>query len=55
MINQANKPNVTAFFEKDSSTFSYVVQDPKSNYCAIIDSVLNFDYASGGTSNQQRR
>lgn len=51
MINQANKPNVTAFFEKDSSTFSYVVQDPKSNYCAIIDSVLNFDYASGGTSN----
>jgi glyoxylase-like metal-dependent hydrolase (beta-lactamase superfamily II) len=39
------------FFEKDSNTFSYVVKDPKSNNCAIIDSVLNFDYASGGTSN----
>ncbi|MEP3349502.1 MAG: MBL fold metallo-hydrolase [Marinomonas sp.] len=51
MIDNASKPNVTAFFEEDSSTFSYVVQDPKSNSCAIIDSVLNFDYASGGTSN----
>ncbi|WOD06493.1 MBL fold metallo-hydrolase [Marinomonas sp. GJ51-6] len=51
MIDNASKPNVTAFFEEDSSTFSYVVQDPKSNRCAIIDSVLNFDYASGGTSN----
>lgn len=51
MTNNANQPNVTAFFEEDSSTFSYVVQDPKSNSCAIIDSVLNFDYASGGTSN----
>ncbi|MEP0073182.1 MAG: MBL fold metallo-hydrolase [Marinomonas sp.] len=51
MIDNASKPNVTAFFEEDSSTFSYVVQDPKSKSCAIIDSVLNFDYASGGTSN----
>jgi glyoxylase-like metal-dependent hydrolase (beta-lactamase superfamily II) len=51
MIDTSNRPHVAAFFEKDSSTFSYVVKDPKSNNCAIIDSVLNFDYASGGTSN----
>ncbi|QRV25804.1 MBL fold metallo-hydrolase [Marinomonas profundi] len=50
-MDTSNKPHVAAFFEKDSNTFSYVVKDPKSNNCAIIDSVLNFDYASGGTSN----
>mgnify|MGYP000244666646 FL=1 len=51
MMDTSNKPHAAAFFEKDSNTFSYVVKDPKSNNCAIIDSVLNFDYASGGTSN----
>lgn len=40
-------PIVTAFFEEDSSSCSYVVQDPKSDQCAIIDSVLDFDYAAG--------
>lgn len=41
---------VTQFFEKDSSTFSYVVKDPASNACAVIDSALDFDYASGTVS-----
>jgi glyoxylase-like metal-dependent hydrolase (beta-lactamase superfamily II) len=40
-------PEVLAFFDKDSSTFSYIVKDPTSKACAIIDSVLDFDYASG--------
>jgi len=44
------QPEVTAFFDADSSTFSYVVKDPQSSSCAIVDSVLEFDYASGGTS-----
>ncbi|WP_111638826.1 MBL fold metallo-hydrolase [Marinomonas shanghaiensis] len=44
------KPEVAAFFDKDSNTFSYVVKDPTSSSCAIVDSVLDFDYASGGTS-----
>ncbi|MGO3343848.1 MAG: MBL fold metallo-hydrolase [Marinomonas sp.] len=44
------KPYVAAFFDKDSNTFSYVVKDPESSSCAIIDSVLGFDYASGSTS-----
>lgn len=43
---------VTKFFEKDSCTFSYVVKDPSSNACAIIDSALNFDYPSGTISYQ---
>lgn len=42
-------PTVTAFFDEPTSTFSYVVRDPESTACAIIDSVLDFDYAAGRT------
>jgi glyoxylase-like metal-dependent hydrolase (beta-lactamase superfamily II) len=41
------KPEVTAFFEKDTNTVSYVVKDPGSNACAVIDSVMDIDYAAG--------
>ncbi|TFH75584.1 MBL fold metallo-hydrolase [Gammaproteobacteria bacterium LSUCC0112] len=44
------KPDVSTFYDKQTSTFSYVVKDPQSNACAIIDSVLNLDYNSGRTS-----
>lgn len=44
------KPEVATFFDKDSNTFSYVVKDPSSSSCAIVDSVMDFDYASGTTS-----
>lgn len=44
------KPEVNAFFDKDTATFSYVVKDPASSACAVIDSVLDIDYASGTTS-----
>ncbi|MDX1490343.1 MAG: MBL fold metallo-hydrolase [Pseudohongiellaceae bacterium] len=43
-------PKVVPFFDEDSNTFSYVVRDPSSNACAIVDSVLELDYASGTTS-----
>ena len=43
------KPEVTAFFDDATNTISYVVKDPKGKSCAIIDSVLDFDYASGRT------
>ena len=43
-------PAVTPFFDEESNTFSYVVRDPDSQSCAVIDSVLDFDYASGGVS-----
>lgn len=44
------KPEVAPFFDKDTNTFSYVVKDPSSNSCAIVDSVLDFDYPSGSIS-----
>ena len=44
------KPEVTAFFDEDTNTVTYVVRDPGSNICAVIDPVLDFDPASGRTS-----
>ena len=43
-------PSVEAFFDKATNTVTYVVQDPESKLCAIIDPVLEFDQASGRTS-----
>ena len=45
-------PDVTAFFDDATNTISYVVRDPGGSACAIIDSVLDFDYASGRTDTQ---
>ncbi|MCK7551600.1 MBL fold metallo-hydrolase [Marinobacter goseongensis] len=44
-----NRPLVQHFFDEPTNTFSYVVRDPDSDACAIIDSVLDFDYAAGRT------
>ncbi|MCR9108794.1 MBL fold metallo-hydrolase [Marivita sp. XM-24bin2] len=40
---------VTGFFDDATNTISYVVQDPAGSACAIVDSVLDFDYSSGRT------
>lgn len=40
-------PDVTAFFDEATNTFSYVVRDPASDACAVIDSVMDIDYAAG--------
>ncbi|WP_404397360.1 MBL fold metallo-hydrolase [Idiomarina loihiensis] len=48
-MSQDQKPLVKHFFDEPTNTYSYVVRDPSSEYCAIIDSVLDFDYASGRT------
>ena len=45
-------PNITAFFDYATNTISYVVHDPNGSACAIIDSVLDFDFASGRTDTQ---
>ena len=37
------KPEVTAFFDEDTFTVTYVVRDPASHVCAIIDPVLDYD------------
>jgi glyoxylase-like metal-dependent hydrolase (beta-lactamase superfamily II) len=42
-------PLVKHFFDEPTNTFSYVVKDPQSQSCAILDSVLDFDYAAGRT------
>ena len=43
-------PQVKGFFDEPTFTVSYVVSDPHSKRAAIIDSVWNFDQASGRTS-----
>ena len=40
---------VTHFFDEPSNTFSYVIADPGTRACAVIDSVMSFDQASGAT------
>ena len=42
-----------AFFDTGTSTFSYLVRDPASNRCVIIDSVLDYDPKSGRTRTTQ--
>ena len=42
-------PHVHAFFDEATNTITYIVQDPAGTACAVIDSVLDFDYASGRT------
>jgi glyoxylase-like metal-dependent hydrolase (beta-lactamase superfamily II) len=49
-LTAAAHPEVTAFFDEATNTVSYVVRDPGSKACAVVDSVLDFDYASGHTS-----
>jgi glyoxylase-like metal-dependent hydrolase (beta-lactamase superfamily II) len=43
-------PEVTAFFDPATNTISYVVKDPASDACAIVDSVMDIDYAAGRIS-----
>ncbi|MFP7675457.1 MBL fold metallo-hydrolase [Marivita sp. S0852] len=46
-VNMDIKPDVQAFFDETTNTISYIVKDPNSNACAIIDSVMDIDYAAG--------
>jgi len=41
---------VTAFFDEATNTVTYVVRDPASTACAVIDSVMDIDYAAGRIS-----
>ena len=44
-----SRPEVKAFFDHDTNTISYVVTDPQSRHCAIVDSVLDYDPSAGRT------
>lgn len=46
-VNMDIKPDVQAFFDEATNTISYIVKDPSSNACAIVDSVMDIDYAAG--------
>jgi len=48
-MNDKRKPQVKAFFDPASNTYSYVVWDEQARRAAVIDSVLDFDSASGST------
>ncbi|MBB4123125.1 MBL fold metallo-hydrolase [Martelella radicis] len=41
------KPEVHGFFDPATNTISYIVRDPGSEACAVIDSVMDIDYAAG--------
>ena len=46
-VDMTVKSEVTAFFDDATNTISYVVKDPNSTSCAIIDSVMDIDYFAG--------
>jgi glyoxylase-like metal-dependent hydrolase (beta-lactamase superfamily II) len=46
-IDMSVEPMVKAFFDPASNTISYVVQDPETRACAVIDPVMDIDFAAG--------
>ena len=48
-----NIPEIKAYFDAPTNTVSYLVTDPATKKCAVVDSVLNFDYPSGTISYAQ--
>ena len=50
MRGSVRAPTVTAFFDEPTFTVTYVVSDPLTRQAVVIDSVWDFDHASGRTS-----
>lgn len=46
-VNMSVTPQVRGFYDEATATISYIVKDPTSNAAAIIDSVMDIDYAAG--------
>jgi glyoxylase-like metal-dependent hydrolase (beta-lactamase superfamily II) len=46
----SGRPDITAFWESRTGSVQYVVTDPATKACAIIDPVLDFDEKSGATA-----
>nr|WP_199044869.1 MBL fold metallo-hydrolase [Dyella sp. ASV24] len=49
MRSTVQRPDVKAFFDEATNTFSYVAWDPATSKAAVIDSVLDYDPVSGRT------
>lgn len=48
-VSNSKKPEVKGFFDRRTWSIQYVVSDPESRDCVIIDPVLDFDEKSGST------
>src|ERR671921_2126231 len=46
----AYRPEVSAFFERRTCSVQYVVADPATRACALVDPVLDYDEKSGCTA-----
>jgi glyoxylase-like metal-dependent hydrolase (beta-lactamase superfamily II) len=46
-VDMSVKPEISAHFDEATNTITYIVKDPNSDHCAIIDSVMDIDYAAG--------
>jgi glyoxylase-like metal-dependent hydrolase (beta-lactamase superfamily II) len=51
-ITSSVKPEVTGFFDEPTNTITYVVKDPASAACAVIDCVMDIDYPAGRISHE---
>jgi len=49
-VNSKAKPDIKAFFDPETWTFTYVVYVGAGSACIVIDSVLNYDPKSGRTT-----
>ncbi len=47
-----NIPEVLSFFDADTCTFTYIVVDPETRCCAVLDSVLDYNPSSGTTATE---
>ena len=47
---KSRRPTIAGFFDEATNTVSYIVHDPATCKAAIIDSVLDYEAASGRTS-----
>lgn len=43
-------PDVEGYFDDDTNAICYIVENPPSDSCAVIDSILDLDVASGTLS-----
>lgn len=50
LAEQTKRPTIAGFFDEATNTVTYVVSDPATKRAAVIDSVLDYEAASGRTS-----
>ncbi|MGB3688994.1 MAG: MBL fold metallo-hydrolase [Jannaschia helgolandensis] len=46
-VDMTVRPDVSGHFDPATNTISYIVRDSASDHCAIVDSVMDIDYAAG--------